>query len=255
MRTKLFVAAVVAGIIFAAVPAGADHDQVYSPCDQATGYIHLSVEEVRERLDSLIRQGAVSPEHISVNEFGVVVYGTPHPLLIEAGVIQEWAIDHNGYARHYLDEYWEYRFNHLPNWTFWEVGCMSAAKEPLPHSPGSTTSTTTSSSPPSTSTTTTSTPPPTEPEPPKQDPIPAPEPQPPEVEYDDDDGNTTTSSPAYDLYDAEWDGWPFELTVRLLEERYVPNTPNRRHFSLSAAVDYLRSGGLVGGLDYIWESP
>ena len=132
---------------------------------------------------------------------------------------------------------------------------MSAAKEPLPHSPGSTTSTTTSSSPPSTSTTTTSTPPPTEPEPPKQDPIPAPEPQPPEVEYDDDDGNTTTSSPAYDLYDAEWDGWPFEITVRLLEERYVPNTPNRRHFSLSAAVDYLRSGGLVGGLDYIWESP
>jgi len=248
MKTKLFVVAIVVGITFAAVPAQADHDQVYSPCDAPTGYIYLSVEEVHERVDALIAQGAIDPDSLTITTAGLIISGTPSPLLIEAGVIQEYAIDHNGFARHYLDPYWEYRFNHLPNWTFWEVGCMGHPKAPLPHAPSSTTSapsTTTSTSLPPT---TTSPPPPTTTvvlplPPPDNDPIPY------------ENSEVDVWAPSYNLYDAEWDDWPFEITVRLLEERYVPNTPNRHHFPLSAAVDYLRNGGLIAGLDHLWEAP
>ena len=58
----------------------------------------------------------------------------------------------------------------------------------------------------------------------------------------------------YDLFDAEWDGYPFEATVVLLEERYPPGTPGRHHFRLSVAVEFLREGGMVRGLDNLWES-
>ena len=58
----------------------------------------------------------------------------------------------------------------------------------------------------------------------------------------------------YDLFDAEWDGYPFEQTILLLEERYPPGTPDRYHFRLSIAVEFLRGGGMVRGLDNLWES-
>ena len=58
----------------------------------------------------------------------------------------------------------------------------------------------------------------------------------------------------YDLFDAEWDGYPFEYTVLLLEERYPPGTPGKFHFRLSYAVEFLRHGGMGRGLDNLWES-
>jgi hypothetical protein len=58
----------------------------------------------------------------------------------------------------------------------------------------------------------------------------------------------------YDLFDAEWDGYPFEQTILLLEERYPPNTPGKYHFRLSVAVEYLRGGGMVKALDNLWDS-
>jgi DNA-binding Lrp family transcriptional regulator len=217
--------------------AEAHHDQVYSPCAEPTGYIHLSAEEVRERIEALIAQGVVSREHISVNEYGVVVYGTPHPLLIEAGVIQEWAIDHNGFARHYLDEYWEYRFSHLPNWTFWEVGCMGQATDPLPHAPTttealvatSTTTSTTTVAPVAAVVTTTTV-----------------------AAVELTDGYSVPEG--YDLWNAQYDGWPFKKTLLLLEERYPPNVPGRHYFPLSAAIKFLKQGGMVGGLDFLWHN-
>ena len=77
----------------------------------------------------------------------------------------------------------------------------------------------------------------------------------PVVESSSGGSEVTAWDSSYDLYDAEWDGWPFEATIRLLEERYVPNTPNRYHFPMSTAVDYLRGGGMIAGLDHLWESP
>ena len=79
--------------------------------------------------------------------------------------------------------------------------------------------------------------------PPPEEVAPIPEPLPP---ADTPDG--------YDRFDAEWDGYPFEQTVLLLEERYPPGTPDRFHFRLSVAVEFLRQGGMVKGLDNLWES-
>ena len=58
----------------------------------------------------------------------------------------------------------------------------------------------------------------------------------------------------YDLWNAEYDGWPFKKTILLLEQRYPPGTPGKYHFPLSAAVRFLNQGGLVGGLDFLWNS-
>ena len=65
---------------------------------------------------------------------------------------------------------------------------------------------------------------------------------------------TASALDDYDLFDAEWDGYPFEQTILLLEERYPPGTPDRFHFRLSVAVEFLRQGGMVKGLDNLWES-
>jgi hypothetical protein len=54
-------------------------------------------------------------------------------------------------------------------------------------------------------------------------------------------------------FQAEWDDFPFESTIKLLEERYPPNTPNKYHFRLSTAVEFLREGGKLKGLDNVWN--
>ena len=58
----------------------------------------------------------------------------------------------------------------------------------------------------------------------------------------------------YDLFSAEYEGWPAKETTDLLAERYPAHTPGKRHFPLSAAVEFLRAGGKVGGLDFLWDS-
>ena len=70
-------------------------------------------------------------------------------------------------------------------------------------------------------------------------------------------GGETTPTPndaPYTLFDAEWDGYPFEATVRLLEDRYPLGVEGKTYFKLSAAVDYRRAGGMVRGLDNLWNS-
>jgi len=42
--------------------------------------------------------------------------------------------------------------------------------------------------------------------------------------------------------------------ILLLEQRYPPGTPGKYHFPLSAAVKFLKQGGKVGGLDFLWAS-
>ena len=58
----------------------------------------------------------------------------------------------------------------------------------------------------------------------------------------------------YDLFSAEYEGWPAKETADLLAERYPAHTPGKRHFPLSAAVEFLQAGGKVGGLDFLWNS-
>jgi hypothetical protein len=234
MKKAIAVAAIV-GVVLAASPALAGHDMVYAPCDP---------EDTR--------------------------------LLDE----QVWYIDYqSGDMLRFDDPWWSERPSAYTNWRHQCLLGMSgvwqaAPIEPLLHPPthtvesrdairattttvlpdpndgSSSTTSTTSTTTTTTSTTTTTTQVVDDPlPPPDNDPIPG-------VDSSSDGGSgVVASNPAYDLYDAEWDDWPFEATVRLLEERYVPNTPNRYHFSLSAAVDYLRAGGMIAGLDHTWESP
>jgi len=58
----------------------------------------------------------------------------------------------------------------------------------------------------------------------------------------------------YDLFSAEYEGWPSEQTALLLAERYPSGTPGKYQFPLSAAVEFLQAGGKVGGLDFLWNS-
>lgn len=55
-------------------------------------------------------------------------------------------------------------------------------------------------------------------------------------------------------FEAEWNNFPFEETIKLLEERYPPNTLNKYHFRLSTAVEFLREGGKLKGLDNVWNN-
>jgi len=213
----------VAAIIFAGLPttsAGADHDMVYAPCDP---------EDTR-----------------SFDE-------------------RVWYIDYqSGDMLRWDDPWWGERPGVYTNWRhqcrLGMTGVWQAAPIlPLPHPPTHTIesrdairaattttvvpTTTTTQAPTTTTTTTTTTP--SEPEPPANEPeaMPMPDPLPTASALDD-----------YDLFDAEWDGYPFEQTILLLEERYPPGTPDRFHFRLSVAVEFLRQGGMVKGLDNLWES-
>jgi len=210
-------------------PAGADHDQVYAPCD---------------------------PE--DTRPFDQRVYYIDY----QSGDMLRWD-----------DPWWGERPGAYTNWRhqcrLGMTGVWQAAPIlPLPHPPthtvesrdAITTTTTTTTISPAPSTTQ---PPPTTtegisaaPNPPSTT-VPAPTTtQPP--------ATTTTPVPSlgggselpdgYDLWDAEYDGWPFEQTIILLEDRYPPGTPDRFHFRLSAAVEFLRAGGMIGGLDFLWES-
>ena len=60
--------------------------------------------------------------------------------------------------------------------------------------------------------------------------------------------------PGYDLFTAEYEGWPFYETIILLEERYPQGTAGKYHFRLSAAVEFLRLDGMIGALDATWNS-
>jgi len=237
-------------------------------CDAATGYTRMGAVEIEQRVNALIPDG-LDINSLTITDAGIIIAGTPSPLLIEAGIIREWAIDHNGTSRHYLDPYWEYRFTHLPNERFWEAGCTTA---PLPATTTTSTTTTTvpavttsgpttdqEAIPPTTTTqavvdtTTTLVPPATTTTQAPAEPAP---------EFETPATTTlaplqATSSPlppGYDLFTAQYEGWPFYETIILLEERYPQGTAGKYHFRLSAAVEFLRLDGMIGALDATWNS-
>ena len=220
MKRLLYAAfvAVLVLTLWSIKPAGAEHDMVYAPCDP---------QDTRP-LDE-----------------------------------QVWYIDYqSGDMLRFDDPWWSERPG-LAGYTNWHHQCrlgvtgvwQAAPILPLPHPPTHTvesrdaiiaTTTTAAVAPPTTTTQApTTTVPPAEPEPPANEPetMPTPDPLPTASALDD-----------YDLFDAEWDGYPFEQTILLLEERYPPGTPGKFHFRLSVAVEFLRQGGMVKGLDNLWES-
>ena len=166
--------------------------------------------------------------------------------MFDSGLVPEWILDANYDIRRFDDPFWSQRNPVSPTWTVWQTLCMASSSVSKPayevvdgewvsNLPATTTTT-------STTTTTTTVPATT---------VPASTTTPPTTTpalqgYELPDG--------YDLFTAEYEGWPFEQTILLLEQRYPPGTPGKKHFPLSAAVRFLRLGGMVGGLDFVWES-
>ena len=76
------------------------------PGQVASGYIHLSAYEVGDRVLDLIDAGELSPSTVTMTTTGIVLSGTPHDLLIEAGVIHEFYVDRFDQVLRYDDPAW-----------------------------------------------------------------------------------------------------------------------------------------------------
>ena len=226
--------------------------------------------------------GLTDGQILSIDDWANGNYPEIEALMFSSGLIPEWILDANMVIRRFDDPYWAAANPMTPSWTVWQSLCMGNYGYSIPvmeinddgvwvsNLPATTTTTVpvvTTSGPasnqeasPPTTTQATSDPIPNEDTPvttTTQAVIPpttttfAPV--------------TTTTLPAlqappnslpvgYDLFTAQYEGWPFEQTVRLLEERYPQGTPGKYHFRLSYAVDFLQDGGMIGGLDAVWNS-
>lgn len=227
--------------------------------------------QLDQAVASLIAEGSIASTHVTVNDHGVFLLHTSPIPLVETGVVTEWALGHDGYGRHYMDTYWEHMFADVSNWSFWGINCTetdltgstSGSESNQEATPSTTTQAivapTTSEQTLATTTTlatfasipnaetpvTTTTQAVEGPTPTTE----APDPSPPSLQ-----ASSNTLPAGYDLFTAQYEGWPFERTLRLLEIRYPQGTPNKYHFRLSYAVDFLQAGGMVGQLDTVWNS-
>ena len=209
-------------------------------------------------------------------------------LMFASGKVPEWILDANMVIRRFNDPYWAQANPMTPSWTVWQSLCMGDYGYSIPVMEINEDGVWESNLPTTTTTTTTLPPPDPEPGPGGESVEPAPTtttlsaptttvPLPPTttvLESSAVEGSNTITEDAialapppivspdpspllvdgYDLFSAQWDGYPFEQTILLLEERYPPGTPDKYHFRLSTAVEYLRQGGMVGGLDAVWNT-
>lgn len=210
--------------------------------------------------------GLTDGQILSIDDWANGNYPEIEALMFSSGLIPEWILDANMVIRRFNDPYWAAANPMTPTFTVWQSLCMGDYGYSIPVmeinedgvwvsnlpattttvAPATTTTTvapaTTTTAAPATTTTT-------------QAPLPDPEPGPaPEQSTPAPPPSSSGLPDGYDLFDAEWDGYPFEYTVLLLEERYPPGTPGKFHFRLSYAVEFLRNGGMVRGLDNLWES-
>jgi hypothetical protein len=272
-----------AAVIFAGLsvtPAGAHHDRIYGPCDTEYGFVHMTYDDWAAQIALLEADGSIpvgvvfryyeelhggkgnedprvvwarnltDGQILSLDDWANGDYPEIEALMFASGIVPEWILDASGVVRRFDDPYWAQANPLTPTWTVWQSLCMAKYGRSIPvyemvdevwttNIPATTTT-----SPPTTTTPTVIVTTTTEPVTTKSG-VPA---------------VTTTVAPTidladgYDLFDAEWDGYPFEKTILLLEERYPPGTPDRFHFRLSIAVEFLRGGGMVRGLDNLWES-
>ena len=252
--------------------AKAHHDRIYTPCDTTTGHVHMSYEEMVARISIMEQDGTIPPGMISryieardggkgnedprfvwarnLEEGQILSLGNwasgHHPeleqLVLNSGLVAEWQLDANKTVRRFNDPYWMQANPLSPAFTVWESLCMANLGYSIPMFEVDDDGDWVSNVPPVVATVAVSTPVTT---------------------------TTTVISPVATpaitavaqtsstwierWFQAEWDDFPFESTIKLLEERYPPNTPNKYHFRLSTAVEFLREGGKLKGLDNVWN--
>jgi len=205
---------------------------------------------------------------LSIDDWANGNYPEIEALMFSSGLIPEWILDANMVIRRFNDPYWAAPNPMTPSWTVWQSLCMGNYGYSIPvmeidedgvwvsNLPATTTTTvppTTTTVPPP-PTTTTILPSPTTTSSAVEDSTPETIPPSEPAEADPSPQPTPTDNWVERWFDAEWNDYPFQETILLLEERYPVNTPGKYHFRLSTAVDFLRGGGKIKGLDNLWES-
>ncbi len=251
--------------------AEAHHDKIYTPCDTETGHIHMSYEEVVARISIMEQDGTIPAGMISryveardggkgnedprrvwardLEEGQILSLGNwasgEHPeleqLMFNSGMVAQWQLDANKKVRRFNDPYWRQPNPLSPAFTVWQTLCMANLNYSIPMFEVNDEGEWISNAPPVT-TTTTVVPTTTVQTVVEVEAVPVQIPV------------QTSSNWAERWFEAEWNDFPFEETIKLLEERYPPNTPEKYHFRLSTAVEFLREGGKLKGLDNVWNN-
>ena len=254
--------------------AKAHHDRIYTPCDTETGHVHMSYEEMVARISIMEQDGTIPAGMISryveardggkgnedprrvwargLEEGQILSLGNwasgHHPeleqLMFNSGLVAEWQLDANKTVRRFNDPYWMQENPLSPSFTVWQTLCMANLGYSIPMFEVTDEGEWVSNTP----TVTTTTPPPT------TTIIPVTTTTVQTVVKIETVPVQTSSNWAERWFEAEWNDFPFEETIKLLEERYPPNTLNKYHFRLSTAVEFLREGGKLKGLDNVWNS-
>jgi hypothetical protein len=92
-------------LIVLATPVGAG-GMIGRPGQIATGYLELTEYEVADLVDARIAAGDLDADKVYKTSTGVILFGTPVDLLIEAGVIREFYVDRFDQIRRFDDPFW-----------------------------------------------------------------------------------------------------------------------------------------------------
>ena len=92
-------------LIVVATPVGAG-GMIGRPGEIATGYLELTEYEVADLVDARIAAGDLDADQVYKTSTGIILYGTPVDLLIEAGVIREFYVDRFDGVRRFDDPFW-----------------------------------------------------------------------------------------------------------------------------------------------------
>ena len=71
-----------------------------------TGYLYLTEYQVADRVDERIADGDLNADRVYKTSTGIILFGTPVDLLIEAGVISEYMVDRFDGVRRFDDPFW-----------------------------------------------------------------------------------------------------------------------------------------------------
>ena len=92
-------------LIVLATPVGAG-SVIGHPGQIATGYLELTEYEVADLVDARIAAGDLDADRVYKTSTGIILFGTPVDLLIDAGVIREFYVDRFDGVRRFDDPFW-----------------------------------------------------------------------------------------------------------------------------------------------------
>ena len=105
MCKRLAALVVFVAVLGVASPVGAGV-LIGRPGQVPTGYLYLTEYQVADRVDERIADGDLDADSVYKTSTGIILFGTPVDLLIEAGVIREFYVDRFDGVRRFDDPFW-----------------------------------------------------------------------------------------------------------------------------------------------------